>query len=227
MLVKEFRIPMPLTVEEYKLGQIYYQNKLIINEMQAKSGSIKSITKDEEYLNESGIRGLYSKKHYCLKENFPSVLQFMVSNDASLCEEIWNEYPYTRTKEFLRISLIYRNKYSLISYINVETIDLSSHEPQEATHPWLDTFTSSVSGRGPLIPGWLDAYHKNCIGSSIMCAYKLVTISCNYPLIRTKAESLLLEQAKKRIIEAHSRIWMAQDEWLPLSYQEASQWKGE
>ncbi|KAF0987832.1 hypothetical protein HZS_1407 [Henneguya salminicola] len=98
MIFKEFRIPLPLTVEEYRIGQAYYLNKLMCTHLKKNLGAINLFEKDTPYTNSDGTNGLYSKKRYLLNDILPYIVRIAIPSKIFLEEEIWNEYPYTRTK---------------------------------------------------------------------------------------------------------------------------------
>ena len=65
MLVKEYRIPLPLTVEEYRIAQLYMIAKKSSQESTgADSGSGVEILVNEPYSDSDGTGGQFTHKVY-------------------------------------------------------------------------------------------------------------------------------------------------------------------
>lgn len=71
MLVKEYRILLPMTVDEYKIAQLYMiQKKSRIDSSGAGSGV--EILKNEPYFDGPGGDGQYTYKVYHIENKIPS-----------------------------------------------------------------------------------------------------------------------------------------------------------
>ena len=106
----EYRIPLPMTVEEFERAQLYMiaQKSLATT---GKSGGVEWLS-NMPFDNTDGhwgvsaitgvvvprTRGQYTLKRYHLKSKLPTVVCAMMPSSAShLVEESWNSYPHTRT----------------------------------------------------------------------------------------------------------------------------------
>ena len=66
MLIKEFRIPMPLTVEEYRIAQLYSVAQASKNETGGGEGV--EVVVNEPFHDETMGNGQYTKKIYHLNQ---------------------------------------------------------------------------------------------------------------------------------------------------------------
>lgn len=97
MLVKEFRIPVPVTVEEYKIAQLYMIQKKSIQETKGPNTGVE-ILKNEPFENEEMGKGHYTKKIYHIGTHIPSWIKALLPKSAFIVEEeAWNCYPVTKT----------------------------------------------------------------------------------------------------------------------------------
>lgn len=110
MVVHEFRIPLPLTVEEFSRGQLYMTAQTSLENSKGDEG-IEWI-KNEPYDNTDGswgvseltgtvvprTKGIYTLKRYHFKSKVPTILAKLAPNDSLfLIEEAWNAYPHCKT----------------------------------------------------------------------------------------------------------------------------------
>ncbi|KAJ7994255.1 hypothetical protein DPEC_G00263990 [Dallia pectoralis] len=105
VLIKEYRVVLPCSVEEYQVGQLYSVAEASKNETGGGEGI--EVLKNEPYEKE-GEKGQYTHKIYHLKSKVPAFVK-MIAPEGSLVfhEKAWNAYPYCRTSEssFLPVCL--------------------------------------------------------------------------------------------------------------------------
>ncbi|KAI8513251.1 Membrane-associated phosphatidylinositol transfer protein 2 [Branchiostoma belcheri] len=111
MLIKEYRIPLPLSVEEYRIAQLYMIQKKSREESQGEGNGVEILV-NEPYRDGPGGSGQYTRKVYHIGTHIPgwfrSILPkaYKIDIDNASCiqaalrveEEAWNAYPYTRTR---------------------------------------------------------------------------------------------------------------------------------
>lgn len=113
MVIVEFRVPLPLTVDQYNRGQLHMTAEKSLEATQAEGGGGGiEILINEPYDNTDGhwgvspitgitvprTRGQYTLKRYHLKSKFPAAAVALLPSDAVfLIEEAWNAYPHCRT----------------------------------------------------------------------------------------------------------------------------------
>lgn len=101
MIIKEYRISMPLTVEEYQIGQLFSVAEASKNETGGGEGV--QVIKNEPFsgvdlLGGKYTTGQYTYKIYYLASKIPSILRFMLPKGSTeIHEEAWNAYPYCKT----------------------------------------------------------------------------------------------------------------------------------
>ncbi|KAM8904367.1 phosphatidylinositol transfer protein beta isoform-like [Spinachia spinachia] len=97
MLIKEFRIVLPVSVEEYQVGQLYAVAEASKSETGGGEG-VEVIT-NEPY-EKDGETGQYTHKIYHLKSKVPEILVKLAPKGSLVVEEeAWNAYPYCKTGE--------------------------------------------------------------------------------------------------------------------------------
>lgn len=103
MLITEFRIILPLTVEEYQVAQLYATAE--VSKQNTGGGEGVEIQKNEPFtktMSEAFLgrysTGQYTKKIYHLGSRVPGFVRLLFSDSSlSLHEEAWNAYPYCKT----------------------------------------------------------------------------------------------------------------------------------
>ncbi|XP_026810845.1 phosphatidylinositol transfer protein alpha isoform isoform X1 [Rhopalosiphum maidis] len=101
MLIKEFRVVLPLTVEEYQIAQLYSVAEASKNETGGGEGI--EVLKNEPFTNYPLLGGKYSEgqytyKIYHLASKVPGMIKLLAPKGAlEVHEEAWNAYPYCRT----------------------------------------------------------------------------------------------------------------------------------
>ncbi|KAL0994971.1 hypothetical protein UPYG_G00130120 [Umbra pygmaea] len=96
MLIKEFRVILPISVEEYQVGQLYSVAEASKNETGGGEGV--EVLKNEPY-EKDGEKGQYTHKIYHLQSKVPSFVRMLAPASAlNIHEKAWNAYPYCRTE---------------------------------------------------------------------------------------------------------------------------------
>ncbi|KAE8744697.1 hypothetical protein FOCC_FOCC008700 [Frankliniella occidentalis] len=101
MLIKEFRVTLPLTVEEYQVAQLYSVAEASKNETGGGEGI--EVIKNEPFDNYPLLGGKYSKgqytyKIYHLASKVPAFIRILAPKGSlEIHEEAWNAYPYCKT----------------------------------------------------------------------------------------------------------------------------------
>eukprot|EP01104_Vermistella_antarctica_P005038 TRINITY_DN15448_c0_g1_i1.p1 TRINITY_DN15448_c0_g1~~TRINITY_DN15448_c0_g1_i1.p1 ORF type:complete len:301 (+),score=92.22 TRINITY_DN15448_c0_g1_i1:60-905(+) len=110
MIVIEYRIPLPMTVEEFQVAQLHMVMKA--SQDNTGDGEGVEVLKNEPFDNIDGhmkaaeiskvdvpkVKGQYTLKKYHLQSRIPAWIRAMVPTDAMfLYEEAWNAYPVCKT----------------------------------------------------------------------------------------------------------------------------------
>merc|ERR1719295_1402071 len=101
MIIKEYRVTLPMTVEEYQVAQLYSVAEASKNETGGGEGV--EVIKNEPYtdvplLNGKFNAGQYTYKIYHLASKVPSWVRAIAPKGSlEIHEEAWNAYPYCKT----------------------------------------------------------------------------------------------------------------------------------
>ncbi|KOB72915.1 Protein retinal degeneration B [Operophtera brumata] len=228
MLIKEYRIPLPLTVEEYRIAQLYMIAKKSRDESSGEGSGVEIIV-NEPYEQGPGGKGQYTQKIYHVGSHLPGWFKSLLPKSAlTVSEEAWNAYPYTKTrytcpfveKFSLEIETYYyadnghqdnvfqltgsEYKNRIVDVIDVVKDQLYGADYVKEEDPTL--FASQACNRGPLPDNWLDEYWRDVqgksqptpSGKSLMCAYKLCKVEFRYWGMQTKLEKFIHDVALRK-----------------------------
>eukprot|EP00071_Canis_lupus_P032541 XP_022266098.1 membrane-associated phosphatidylinositol transfer protein 2 isoform X8 [Canis lupus familiaris] len=243
MIIKEYRIPLPMTVEEYRIAQLYMIQKKSRNETYGEGSGVE-ILENRPYTDGPGGSGQYTHKVYHVGMHIPSWFRSILPKAAlRVVEESWNAYPYTRTrftcpfveKFSIDIETFYKtdagenpNVFSLspveknqltIGNLHQDFIDIVKdpvppNEYKTEEDPKL--FHSIKTQRGPLSDNWIEEYKQQVF--PIMCAYKLCKVEFRYWGMQSKIERFIHDTGLRKVmVRAHRQAWCWQDEWYGLN----------
>ncbi|KAI1232621.1 hypothetical protein IHE44_0006452 [Lamprotornis superbus] len=243
MLIKEYHILLPMSLEEYQVAQLYMIQKKSREESSGEGSGVE-ILANRPYSDGPGGSGQYTHKIYHVGSHIPSWFRALLPKAAlQVEEESWNAYPYTRTrytcpfveKFSIEIETYYRpdagqqtNIFNLSAVEKrqriLDTIDIvrdpispGEYKPEE--DPKL--YHSSKTGRGPLGDDWLEAA---AAGGPLMCAYKLCKVEFRYWGMQSKIEQFIHDVGLRKVmLRAHRQAWCWQDEWTDLTMEDIRQ----
>uniref|UniRef100_A0A3B5LQY4 Phosphatidylinositol transfer protein beta isoform n=1 Tax=Xiphophorus couchianus TaxID=32473 RepID=A0A3B5LQY4_9TELE len=240
------RVVLPVSVEEYQVGQLYSVAEASKNETGGGEGI--EVLKNEPYEKE-GEKGQYTHKIYHLKSKVPGYVKMIAPEGALVFhEKAWNAYPYCRTSKFTD-SRLRSNEYMKDDFmIKIETWhkpDMGTienvHDLDEETWRTVDVvridiankdevapgdykpeedpslFHSPRTGRGPLGPDWKNELKPDC---PYMCAYKLVTVKFRWWGLQTKVENFIHRQEKRIFTNFHRQLFCWIDKWVGLTMED-------
>ncbi|XP_012684303.1 phosphatidylinositol transfer protein, alpha a [Clupea harengus] len=238
MLIKEYRVILPISVEEYQVGQLYSVAETSKNETGGGEGV--EVLKNEPY-EKDGEKGQYTHKIYHLQSKVPSFVRMLAPASAlNIHEKAWNAYPYCRTvltNEYMKDNFLIQietwHKPDLGEQENVHGLDADAWKKCEVVHidiadrsaldskdykPDEDpaTFKSAKTGRGPLGPDW----KKELLSKTDcphMCAYKLVTVKFKWFGLQNKVEGFIHKLEKRLFTNFHRQLFCSIDKWDGLT----------
>ncbi|XP_030273935.1 membrane-associated phosphatidylinositol transfer protein 2-like isoform X4 [Sparus aurata] len=248
MLIKEYRIPMPMSVEEYRIAQLYMIQKKS-REESCGEGSGVEILENKPYTDGPGGTGQYTHKVYHIGMHIPSWFRSILPKAAlRVEEESWNAYPYTRTRytcPFVeKFSIDIETYYKPDTGNQADVFNLSAAEKRQRTigpdpidivtdpippHEYKaeeDTrlYKSAKTQRGPLRDDWIEEYNNNPGKTPIMCAYKLCKVEFRYWGMQSKIERFIHDVGLRKVmVRAHRQAWCWQDEWYGLTMEDIRQ----
>ncbi|XP_063310377.1 membrane-associated phosphatidylinositol transfer protein 2 [Pelobates fuscus] len=246
MLIKEYRIPLPMTVEEYRIAQLYMIQKKSREET-CGEGSGVEILENRPYTDGPGGTGQYTHKVYHIGMHIPSWFRSILPKAAlRVEEESWNAYPYTRTRytcPFVeKFSIDIETFYKSDSGEHANVFNLSPAEKRQTTLDPIDIvmdpippheykaeedpklYKSSKTKRGPLSDDWIEEQRNNLGRYPIMCAYKLCKVEFRYWGMQSKIERFIHDVGLRKVmVRAHRQAWCWQDEWYGLTIEDIRQ----
>lgn len=239
MIIKEFRVVLPLSVEEYQIGQLWSVAEA--SKQETGGGEGVEVLENRKF---NGVdlyggkytTGQFTHKIYHVQSKFPAWLQKIVPKGMlSIHEKAWNAYPYCKTELskpnykdfFIRIETIHlpdrgttENAHNLSSEIleQREVVQINIANDQEflntsdlrpETTPSI--FLSEKTKRGCLIGNW----QETC--EPYMCAYKLVTVNFKWFGVQNIVENFVQKQYPRLFSKFHRELFCWIDQWYDLT----------
>ncbi|XP_060522060.1 cytoplasmic phosphatidylinositol transfer protein 1 [Cylas formicarius] len=231
VLTKEYRICMPLTVEEYKIGQLY----MIARHSLEQSGDGEGVEVIENRECEDPVhgQGQYTEKRIHLSNRLPYWVQAIIPKIFYVTEKAWNYYPFTITDytcSFIpRFHISIQTKYEdnngstdnclslspeqlaerIVEVVDIAYDDVSAKHYKEEEDPKF--YKSKKTNRGPLIEGWRSNFQP------IMCSYKLVNAYFEVFGLQTKVEEFIQLCIREVLLLGHRQAFTWMDEWIDMS----------
>lgn len=235
VVIKEYRVTLPMTVEEYQVAQLYSVAEASKNETGGGEGV--EVIKNEPYddvplLNGQFTKGQYTYKIYRLESKVPGWIKMIApTGSLEIHEEAWNAYPYCKTvvsnpgymKEnfYITIETYHlgdrgdkenvheldqkRLKDRTVVHIDIANDTVATADYKKECDPKI--FTSEKTGRGPLKEKWKDS------ADPVMTAYKLVTIQFKWWGLQNKVESFIHGTEKRIFTNFHRELFCWTDKW--------------
>ncbi|KAF7711235.1 cytoplasmic phosphatidylinositol transfer protein 1-like isoform X1 [Silurus meridionalis] len=238
MLMKEYRICMPLTVEEYRIGQLYMISKH--SHEQSERGEGVEVVQNEPFEDPTHGHGQFTEKRVYLNSKLPSWARAVVPRIFYVTEKAWNYYPYTITEytcSFLpKFSIHIETKYEDNKGSN-DNIFESELKDQEREVCFVDIaydeiperyykesedlryFKSEKTSRGMLQEGWRDTE------TPIMCSYKLVTVKFEVWGLQTRVEQFVHKVVRDVLLLGHRQAFAWVDEWIDMTMDEVREYE--
>jgi len=235
MLIKEYRICMPITVEEYKIGQLYMIAKHSHEE--SKKGEGVEVVENRPHEDPEHGSGQYTEKRIYISSKLPSWLKSMVPKIFYVTEKAWNYYPFTVTEyscSFIpRFAVNILTKYEnnngstenclnashetlnhrIVDFVDMATDKCAAHHYKESED--LSKFRSNKTQRGLLGEGWRDSTNP------IMCSYKLVDVRFDMMyLLQGRIEEFVHKSIREILLVGHRQAFAWIDEWFGMTLED-------
>jgi len=233
-LVKEYRVVLPMAVEEYQVGQLFSVAKL--SSQETSNGEGVEVLKNEPYSDATGT-GQYTEKIYHVGSRLPGwVKAFIPGSALKLEEKAWNAYPYCKTvlkngwigdrftftieSRHFNDNGSQENVHNLtpeqlkkreVDFIDIAADKIDKKEYKKEEDPTL--VKSEKTGRGPLTEGWKEK-------QPLMCCYKLVTVEFHMFGLQGKVESYLHNFERNLFLRFHRQVYCWLDEWFGMTMED-------
>uniref|UniRef100_A0A7E4VPV7 Phosphatidylinositol transfer protein n=1 Tax=Panagrellus redivivus TaxID=6233 RepID=A0A7E4VPV7_PANRE len=243
MLIKEYRLVLPFTLEEFQRGQLWSVAEASKNETGGGNGVV--IVKQHEFRSKSirpghTIEGVYTYKIYYLAQKVPYVFRKLFPETAFILhEESWNAFPYTKTvltnPDYMKgnfkivVETIHcedRGEQSnalnlpkdVLKKREVVFIDIADDSNLKKgdfnDENNIHQFTSEKTGRGPLNEGWARK-HK-----PVITAYKCVSVNFKWFGLQNRVEKAIHKTYPRLFAKFHRECFCWIDQWYALSMEE-------
>ncbi|XP_014367265.2 cytoplasmic phosphatidylinositol transfer protein 1 [Papilio machaon] len=234
VLIKEYRICMPMTVEEYRIGQLYMIARHSYE--QSNNGEGVEVIANEEVNDEANGTGQFTEKRIHLSSHLPYWIQSFLPKIFYITEKAWNYYPYTITEytcSFIpKFSISIQTRYEdnngtsenclgltseecesrQIDFIDIAYDEIKPHHYKEAEDPKF--YKSEKSGRGPLPEGWMQTQQP------IMCCYKSVNVKFEVWGLQTRVEEYVQGAIRDILLLGHRQAFTWMDEWFNMTIED-------
>ncbi|KAK7112260.1 cytoplasmic phosphatidylinositol transfer protein 1-like [Littorina saxatilis] len=231
MLTKEYRICMPLSVEEYRIGQLYMIAKH--SQEQSEKGEGVEVVQNEACSDPVHGKGQYTEKRVHLSSRLPSWLRSLIPDIFYITEKAWNYFPYTLTEytcSFIpKFSIHIETRYENNNGSSENCLQLSEEELKQREVEHVDIafdelppkhykeeedltrFKSVKTQRGPLQPGWRET------SQPIMCSYKLARVKFEVFGLQGRVESFTHRSVRDILLLGHRQAFAWIDDWYGMT----------
>jgi len=239
-IIREYRIALPLSVEEYHIGQLYGVAEASKNETGGGDGieviENRPIAIGEPFFEEGKGLGQYTHKRFYLSSKVPRIVRAIApANSLEIDEKAWNCYPYCRTEYSNRymntafhiiietrhepgigdIQNVHNlNQQELIKR-TIERIDIANDVCDPKDYKLTEDpkrFKSATTGRGPLA-----ATNWEKQQSPVMTCYKLYRVLFQWRLLQTKVENLIMRSVRRLLFNFHRQVFCWLDKWSQMT----------
>ncbi|XP_037953059.1 cytoplasmic phosphatidylinositol transfer protein 1 [Teleopsis dalmanni] len=240
VLTKEFRICMPLTVEEYQIGQLYMIARHSLE--QSGDGEGVEVVDNSPCEDPEHGKGQYTEKRIHLSSRLPFWAQAICPRVFYITEKSWNYYPFTITEytcSFIpKLNIFIKTKYennngssdnciglteAELKTRIIDELDIGFDELSSAKHYKREEdpkfFKSEKTGRGPLIEGWREN------DTPIMCSYKVVQASFEVWGFQTRVEDFIQRSIRDILLLGHRQAFTWLDEWLGMTLEDVREYE--
>ena len=240
-MLAEFRITMPMTLDEYRIGQLYSVTKESVNfahEM-ADNESVQFI-KNEPFENES-MKGQYTYKIYRIGNGLPTFILMLNPDEKALNlhEESWNAFPYCKTRVTSPASTKYLKKELLIEFTTLHCSDrgdqenvhnLSKEDLKKRRVIKIDIARPKVQGDFDLDPakfvsektnrGPLDSKDWGQTVEPVMTVYKLMRFEFHWYIFNNYIREFVCKKEHQLLVAQHQKIFCWIDEWHGMTIED-------
>lgn len=228
---------MPITVEDYHLGQLFTLAEASRENTNGDTGV--EIIANEPYENDTS-KGQYTHKIFYMGSKLPRIVAAILPTSATMMvEKAWNAYPHCRTEysnPFLgeRFQIVVESVHlpdngssenalglpkEKLAVREVVRMDISKRSEGVRMEP--SAFQSEKTGRGPLDAGWEQT------ASPVMTCYKVLSIKFQVFGFQTKVEQMIVDNSISEVLKFHKAIFCAIDRWAGLTMEQVRAFEAE
>ncbi|KAJ8253966.1 hypothetical protein COCON_G00205780 [Conger conger] len=226
MLVKEYRICMPLTVEEYRIGQLYTICKHS-HEVSDKGEGVE-VVRNERHTDPVHGQGQLTEKRVHLSSKLPGWARAVVPHIFYITEKSWNYYPYTVTETKyedncgISENIFNGDKNEMdqeVDFLDIAFDDVPDRHYRTSEDP--RCFSSAKTGRGPLQKGWRQSSRP------VMCSYKQVAVQFEVWGLQTRVEQFVHKVIREVLLVGHRQAFAWMDEWYGMTLEDVRKFENQ
>lgn len=242
-IIIEYRIVMPLSLDEYYIGQLFTVIECSIASTGAGDGIewLKNEPfSDKSFMNGAYTSGQYTHKVYHMDSKLPGYVRGLTPKNLRTADEYaWNAFPYCRVEIKPKMST---NKFNIfietmhladrgqtenalnlspellknrkVVYLDIVNDKIAPKDYKEDEDP---TTFRSKNGRGMLQQNW----KQTC--EPVMCCYKVVNVECTWKLMSGTAENFIIKQYPRMFVNFHRHLFCSMDRWIDLTIEDIRQ----
>lgn len=244
MLIKEYRITLPMTSQEYYLAQLYMVAKASQEESGKNAGEGIEIVRNQAYTEESNVNkykmpaGQFTEKVMHLKSKLPKFIAMLVPDSMTdITEFSWNAFPWCKTEYtnayfgdrfLLSVETMHaddrgtqENAVNLpgedLEKRKVDYLNIACSDPSIPMESGSDptSFLSKKTGRGKLKPTFIEDHDP------IMTCYKVVKLRFKVFGLQSKVEQWGHRYGiKNPFMQYHRKLFCWIDEWFGLTIED-------
>eukprot|EP01137_Pigoraptor_chileana_P010456 Opistho-2@60126 len=236
MLIREFRIPLPLAVEEYQVAQLWAVAEASKNETGGGEGIEVLVNEPYDDPALPGGKGQYTHKIYHLSSKVPKFVRILAPKGAlEIHEKAWNAYPYCKTvltnpdymKENFHLTIetwhkpgvedienVHNLPEDLLKQREIVNIDIVNDPVERKDYVEEEDpskFRSEKANRGPLDKEWKSK------ATPSMTAYKLVSVEFKWWGLQGKVESFIQKAERRLFLKFHRQLFCWLDKYFGLT----------
>lgn len=240
VLTKEYRVCMPLTCEEYQIGQLYMIARHSLE--QSGDGEGVEIVTNEACDDPEHGKGQFTEKRIHLSSRLPYWAQAICPRVFYVTEKSWNFFPFTKTEytcSFVpKLNISIKTKYEdnngnsenclnlteeQLKQRIIDSVDIAFDELPNNKHYKKEEdpkfYKSEKTNRGILVEGW-----REC-DKPIMCSYKLVDASFEVWGFQTKVEDFIQRSIRDVLLLGHRQAFAWIDEWYGMTLEDVREYE--
>lgn len=247
MIIKEFRIVLPMTVEEYQVAQLY--SVALASKNETGGGEGIEVLSNEPFTEQTGVQpkypllngkytaGQFTHKIYHLASKVPKIVKLIAPRGSlRIHEEAWNAFPYCRT-------IVSNPDYMQDKFvIKIESIHLPDSGDTENAHGLdqetldkrevvkIDIANDPVDARDYKADEDPTKFKSTKTGrgplvgpnwerqcNPVMCCYKLVTVEFKWWGLQNKVEKFIHKGERRIFTNFHRQVFCWTDQWYGLT----------
>jgi len=250
VLAKEYRITLPVSVEEYKIAQVYMVARM--SKEQTGHGEGVEVVENRPYeldgsdgasegagSPDSNEKGHYTHKIYHIGSRLPGWLKAIAPTSAlQVSEKAWNAYPYCKTvysAPFLgdRFNISIVTRYIADAGTSVNALDLTDQQLKEREVDVIDIAFDPIDPNKYKVEEDPTLFESKKTGRGkltqnwqqntqpVMTSYKYASVEFRYWGLQTRIESFIHSAAlRATFLLGHRQAFCWIDDWFDLKMED-------